>query len=124
MATTIFLVQQFKSLRFKEFKGTVIDKDPPSHPMDKDRHLIDSVSYIHLDDRGSSTRAEACARSSRFTRSWPIDWDAGPARPLLNRDSYLRCVLDGARLPSRPRFRSSRPTMKPEFPFRGLSYGG
>jgi hypothetical protein len=44
------LVQQFKSLRFKEFKGTVIDKDPPSDPMDKDRHLIDCVSYILLDD--------------------------------------------------------------------------
>ena len=35
------LVQQFKSLRFKEFKGTVIDKDRPSDPMDEDRHLID-----------------------------------------------------------------------------------
>ena len=45
------LVQQFKSLRFKESKGTVIDKDPPSDPMDKDRHLIDCVSYILLDDR-------------------------------------------------------------------------
>jgi hypothetical protein len=44
------LVQQFKSLRFKEFKGAVIDKDPPSDPMDKDRHLIDCVSYILLDD--------------------------------------------------------------------------
>jgi hypothetical protein len=44
------LVSQFKSLRFKEFKGTVIDKDPPSDPMDKDRHLIDCVSYILLDD--------------------------------------------------------------------------
>jgi len=43
------LVQQFKSLRFKEFKGAVIDKDPPSDPMDKDRHLIDCVSYILLD---------------------------------------------------------------------------
>jgi hypothetical protein len=43
------LVQQFKSLRFKEYKDTVIDKDPPSDPMDKDRHLIDCVNYILLD---------------------------------------------------------------------------
>ena len=49
-ADVVSLVQQFKSLRFKEFKGTVIDKDPPSDPMDKDRHLIDCVSYILLDD--------------------------------------------------------------------------
>jgi hypothetical protein len=27
----------------------VIDKDPPSEPMDKDRHSIDCVSYILLD---------------------------------------------------------------------------
>ena len=43
-------VRQFKSLRFKEHKRTVIDKDPPSDPMDEDRHLIDCVSYILLDD--------------------------------------------------------------------------
>jgi hypothetical protein len=43
------LVRQIKSLRFKEFKGAFIDKDPPSDPMDKDRHLIDCVSYILLD---------------------------------------------------------------------------
>ena len=50
------LVQQFKSLRFKEFKGAVIDKDPPFDPMDKDRHLIGSLSYILLDSRRSLTR--------------------------------------------------------------------
>ena len=43
------LVQQFKSLRFKESKWTVIDKDPPSDTTDKDQHLIDRVSYILLD---------------------------------------------------------------------------
>ena len=41
---------QFKSVRFKEFKGAVIDKDPPSDPMDKDRHLIDCFSCILLVD--------------------------------------------------------------------------
>jgi hypothetical protein len=43
------LVRQFKMLRFREFKGNVVDKDPPSDPMDKERHLIDCVSYILLD---------------------------------------------------------------------------
>jgi hypothetical protein len=43
------LVRQFKMLRFREFKGNVEDKDPPSEPMDKERHLIDCVSYILLD---------------------------------------------------------------------------
>jgi hypothetical protein len=33
----------------KGFKRPVIDKDPPSDPMDKDPHLIDFVSYILLD---------------------------------------------------------------------------
>ena len=44
------LVQQFKNLRFKEYRGVVVDKDPPSDPMNKERHLIDCVSYILLDD--------------------------------------------------------------------------
>jgi len=44
------LVQQFKSLRFKKFKGRVIDKDPPSDPMGKDRHLINCLRYTLLDD--------------------------------------------------------------------------
>ena len=34
------------AVRLKKFKGTVIDKDPPSDPMDKDRHLIDCVSNL------------------------------------------------------------------------------
>jgi hypothetical protein len=30
-------------------QGAVIDKDPPSDPTDKDRHLIDCVDYVLLD---------------------------------------------------------------------------
>jgi hypothetical protein len=44
------LVEQLRSLRFREFKGAVTDRDPPSDPIDKDRHLIDCLSYILLDD--------------------------------------------------------------------------
>jgi hypothetical protein len=44
------LVEQFKNLRFREFRGIVVDKDPPADPMEKDRHLIDCLSYILLDD--------------------------------------------------------------------------
>ena len=42
----------------------MVDKDPLSDPMDKDRHLIDCVSYILLDDlrfidqRGSLSTSE------------------------------------------------------------------
>lgn len=43
------LVRQFKMLRFREHRGNVVDKDAPSDPMDKARHLIDCVSYILLD---------------------------------------------------------------------------
>lgn len=44
------LVWQFKNLRYREWKGNVTDKDAPQDPMDKDRHLIDTVSYILLDN--------------------------------------------------------------------------
>ena len=43
------LVYQLKSLRYREWKGTVTDKDAPEEPQDKRRHLIDCVSYILLD---------------------------------------------------------------------------
>jgi hypothetical protein len=45
------LVQQLKGLRYKELRGAaVMEKDPPADPMNKDKHLIDCVSYILLDD--------------------------------------------------------------------------
>jgi hypothetical protein len=43
------LVWQFKNLRFREWKGTVTDKDAPEEPEQKERHLIDCLSYILLD---------------------------------------------------------------------------
>ncbi len=62
------LVRQFKMLRFREFKGNVVDKDPLSDPMDKDRHLIDCVSYILLDGPTFIDRAK---RSSDFDPIYP-----------------------------------------------------
>jgi hypothetical protein len=44
------LVHQLKSLRYKEWKGNVTDKDAPEEPQQKERHLIDCLSYILLDD--------------------------------------------------------------------------
>jgi hypothetical protein len=44
------LVRQLKSLRWKEWKGNVTDKDPPEEPSSKDRHLVDCLSYILLDN--------------------------------------------------------------------------
>jgi hypothetical protein len=43
------LVRQMKYLRYREWKGVVTDKDAPEEPEQKDRHLIDCVSYILLD---------------------------------------------------------------------------
>jgi hypothetical protein len=43
------LVQQFRNLRFRKLKGDVEEKVAPPEPIDKDRHLIDCVSYILLD---------------------------------------------------------------------------
>jgi hypothetical protein len=43
------LVHQLKSLRYKEWKGNVTDKDAPEEPQQKERHLIDCLSYILLD---------------------------------------------------------------------------
>lgn len=38
-----------KSLRYREWKGNVTDKDAPEEPEQKERHLIDCLSYILLD---------------------------------------------------------------------------
>ena len=43
------LVRQLKSLRYKEWKGNVTDKDAPEEPQQKERHLVDCLSYILLD---------------------------------------------------------------------------
>lgn len=43
------LVWQLKNLRYREWKGNVTDKDAPEEPMQKERHLIDCLSYILLD---------------------------------------------------------------------------
>ena len=37
-------------VRWKENRGiAALEKDPPGQPMDKERHLIDCVSYILLE---------------------------------------------------------------------------
>lgn len=51
------LIRQLKALRYREWKGNVTDKDAPEEPQQKERHLIDCLSYILLDgpifiDRG------------------------------------------------------------------------
>lgn len=44
------LIHQIKNLRYREWKGNVDDKDPPEEPRQKERHLIDCLSYILLDE--------------------------------------------------------------------------
>lgn len=45
------LVSQIKGLRYKELKGVAVDeKDPPPDPLNKDKHLVDCLSYILLDE--------------------------------------------------------------------------
>jgi hypothetical protein len=43
------LVWQMRFLRYREWKGIVTDKDAPEEPQQKDRHLVDCLSYILLD---------------------------------------------------------------------------
>ena len=44
------LAKQFRMARWKENRGiAALERDPPGVPMDKERHLIDCVSYIMLD---------------------------------------------------------------------------
>lgn len=42
------LCEQLRTLRFREWKGNITDKDPPRDPQDKNRHLIDCLGYIEL----------------------------------------------------------------------------
>jgi hypothetical protein len=45
------LVAQIKGLRYKELKGVAAEtKDPPPDPMEKEKHLVDCLSYILLDN--------------------------------------------------------------------------
>jgi hypothetical protein len=43
------LVRQLKFLRWREWRGAVADKDAPDTPEEKDRHLVDCLSYILLE---------------------------------------------------------------------------
>ena len=57
------LIYQLKSLRYREWRGNVTDKDAPEEPQDKRRHLVDCLKYIMLDrprfvDRQSSEQEE------------------------------------------------------------------
>jgi len=45
------LVAQIKGLRYNELTGVAAtEKDPPPDPLNKDKHLIDCLSYILLDE--------------------------------------------------------------------------
>jgi len=45
------LAKQFRQVHWKENRGiAALEKDPPGQPMDKERHLIDCVSYILLEE--------------------------------------------------------------------------
>jgi hypothetical protein len=43
------LVYQIGHLRFAEWRENVIDKDDPQMPVEKRRHLVDTLCYILLD---------------------------------------------------------------------------
>jgi len=43
------LAGQIERLRFREYRGIVVDKDAPDEPEGKDRHLVDCLSYILLE---------------------------------------------------------------------------
>jgi len=44
------LAYQLKTLRYREWKGNVADKDAPEEPEQRRRHLVDCLSYIVLSD--------------------------------------------------------------------------
>jgi hypothetical protein len=44
------LVWQISHLRFAEWHGNVVDKDPPEKAQEKRRHLVDCLAYILLDE--------------------------------------------------------------------------
>jgi hypothetical protein len=51
------LVRQIKSLRYREWKGNVTDKDAPEEPEQKERHLVDALIYVLLDEPRFVSRA-------------------------------------------------------------------
>lgn len=42
------LIEQLEKLRFREWRGSVPDKDPPAEPQQLDRHLVEALMYILL----------------------------------------------------------------------------
>ena len=42
------LAYQLRTLRYREWKGNVTDKDAPEEPEQKRRHLVDCLSYLLL----------------------------------------------------------------------------
>jgi hypothetical protein len=43
------LIHRLRTLRYREWKNNVTDKNAPEEPEDKERHLVDCLSYIMLD---------------------------------------------------------------------------
>jgi hypothetical protein len=44
------LIRELRTVRFREWKQVMTDKDPPEEVEQKQRHLVDCLSYILLDD--------------------------------------------------------------------------
>lgn len=43
------LIRELRTIRFREWKQVMTDKDPPEEVEEKTRHLVDCLSYIELD---------------------------------------------------------------------------
>lgn len=43
------LIRHMKNLRYREWRGNVPDKDPPEQPEERERHLVDALLYVLLD---------------------------------------------------------------------------
>ena len=67
-----FLIHKLKTIRFREWKQVMTDKDPPEEVEDKEKHLIDGLSYILLDE-------------PRFVDPSPIREEYTPLYPGLGR---------------------------------------
>jgi hypothetical protein len=60
------LIDRLKTIRFKEYKQAVADKNPPEEVEDKNRHLIDCLSYILLDEPRFIERHERQQDEGRY----------------------------------------------------------